>query len=518
MKNNFQVLAVTAPHWVKIPNESAQTSLNSSDPFSLQNAIRLAVSKAKDERSGWNKSNWKYSESYEKSVMLYQDFENQKTDYINRLQEIKPNLIIISTMTLGYAGAIKIANIAKHILGENVFIIVGGKHINETIYLQDGEIDLNESNPLFQIKNEIIPRVFNLVISGDGEEVIQYVGEIISECVNNDLCKTFFDHLHVLKNANGNWIIGYLDSGGNIEYLNNNTMVDQDNMPFPSQFFIPKSSFSVFETDRTFHSYSYLSKGCFNNCFFCSERVSINGKFQQTSTAPDRLTKQFEIFKKYGEENNYRASTFIEDSILLGGDIKLLERFGDLLKINNLNIPFGGQYTIDLLLNSDHQQTLSKLSKLGLSYIFIGVETGNQEIAKRMSKNFNNKVFWITKIESVINFLSSINVNCGFSLLFGLGEDHSDRIKILNQILQWQIMYSQPKIVSLNLATIHPLRTTKNLNYIDWGTDDESIYLELFTEIFGEASERYCINDFSIGSLDELQEIKSIYQQINGKY
>lgn len=519
MKNYFQVLAVTAPHWIKIPDEVFQISLNSLEPFSLQNAIRLALSKAKDEKSGWSMSNWRHSESYKKSIMLYQDFEGQKSDYINRLLEIKPNLLIISTMTLGYSGAIKIASIAKDILGNNVFVILGGKHIIETVYLQNDKIELNKSCPLYHMKNGIIPKIFDLVISGDGEELIYYIGEIISECTYGDFHKAFFENLNILENANGHWIIGYIDQYENVKHLSKNSIIDQDKMPFPSEFFIPKSNFSVFETDLTFHSYSYMSKGCLHDCFYCSERISINGKYKQSETAPDRLLKQFKIIQKYQIENSFRASAFIEDSILLGGKISLLKKFRDLLKKHEFNIPFGGQFTIDLLLNKNYQLILNELSKLGLSYIFIGVETNVQRIANLMNKNLNDKIDWITKIENVIEFLSSININCGFSLLFGLGENHTDRINILNQIVQWQKKYFQPKIISLNLATLHPLRINKDIDFIEWGTNVDSAFLQVFTEIFGEASEKYpIINDPIIGSLNELNEIREKYKQINERY
>lgn len=51
LENNIlKVVAVSAPHWVAYKGNSTSKSLNSSDPFSLQNALRLAAWKAQKKR------------------------------------------------------------------------------------------------------------------------------------------------------------------------------------------------------------------------------------------------------------------------------------------------------------------------------------------------------------------------------------------------------------------------------------------------------------------------------------
>ncbi len=515
MEYTFKVMAVTAPHWVKLPANITQSSLNSTEPFSLQNAIRLAVHHSKNNKSGWSKSNWHSPDLLKESVMFYQYFENQKEDYINRLRKIKPDLLIITCMTLGYRGAIEIATIAKKVINKDIIVVIGGKHIIETTYLSNGNLGSNKSCPLYQIKNGIIPRIFDLVVNGDGEEVIYYIGELISKQDGKNNTNNFFANINFLKKAKGDWIIGYIDKESTIKYLKSeHKELNQDEMPFPIELFSPTSNFPVFEVDRTIHSYSYLSKGCPFDCFFCSEKKSINGKLKQTDNGSQRLYRQFKIIYDFGKRNNINVSSFVEDSVLLGGKINLLKQLRTFLLKSKFTIPFGGQYTVDLLLNKQHQKVIKDLSNLGLSYFFVGIETNEQALANMMSKNTNKNITWINKIEQVLDFLCSINIKCGFSILFGLGEKHASRLALLNQIIEWQKRYGTPNVISLNLATNHPL-TRSNFDYIDWGTNADSKYLHIFTEIFGEASEKYCFDKSYIGTVPELTEIKKLYNSIN---
>ena len=56
----------------------------------------------------------------------------------------------------------------------------------------------------------------------------------------------------------------------------------------------------------------------------------------------------------------------------------------------------GGQFTIDTLLDSRNQEIVSRLAKQGFKYVFLGLETNNEEIAETMSKNKVKKgMSWI---------------------------------------------------------------------------------------------------------------------------
>jgi len=515
----LKVIATTAPHWIAKKNIDRSISLNSRDPYSLYNAIRYAADMANNKVAVWGESNWNTFEGRMESIILFEYYENQKKDYINLLNKISPNLLLIGSMTIGFAGAIEIAKIAKEIFGDSIFIVIGGKHIIETVYKIDGKIFSNGNSCLELMKLRKIPPVFDLVISGDGEEVIFEIGNIIGEQNIGKLNDHFYEEIYKLKRAKGNWIAGWLDKNNDCKYLTSNGIdLNQDELPMPMNLFGLQSNFPIFQSKITAHTYSYLSKGCPFNCFFCSEKNTINGNITQTQNAPERLYKQFHELFEYGIKNKIdKVSAFVEDSVLLGGNVKLFNRLNALLSESYIKLSFGCQMTSDLLLKNEIKKSIKDLSFNGLSYIFIGLETNNSDIASKMSKNTIRQKSWIEKYEEIIGLLNDLNIKSGFSILFGLGEKHEERIELLNQLNVWQKKFGAPHVVSLNFATKHPLQnyTLVQDDYIKWGTSLNSPLLPIFTELFGEASEKYIMPDTTLPTAEEFLQIADLFSKLN---
>lgn len=515
----LKVLGVTAPHYVQKQKNTKSTSLNSSDPFSLYNAYKVCADKAEKEDENWGDSNWNTKEGRDNSIMLLQHYYDDAPRFLEKLKEIKPNLLFIGSMSLGFAGAVEIAKLAKRALGDEVFVVLGGKHINETLYEENGEVKQLKSSPLELMKSNKIPKVFDMISSGDGEEILYHIGNAVNQSLKN---KHNFDDVYnydKFKEARGDWVLGWLDKDDGCQFVQSDKVpLDYDELPLTSELFNISTKFDVFEnSDLTAHTMSYLSKGCVHNCFYCSESSKINGKLKQTETAAKRLYKNLESIKKVGKEryNSDQMSAFVEDSIILAGNPKLLNQLSELLQENPLDVEFGGQFTIDTLLDTENQKAISKLSKQGFSYIFVGLETNNEGIADTMSKNKNkNTLSWIEKNEKAIEFMKSQDMKYGVSVLFGLGENQKDRINLMKTIKSWQEKYGLPNVVSMNLAVQHPLRNNEDYDYIDWGTDINSNYLPIFTKIFGEASERYKLSGVELPTVEELQELQKYYNQI----
>ena len=118
----LRVLGVSAPHYAKKDDAIISTSLNSSDPFSLYNAYKVAAEKAQNGDENWGDSNWNTKEGRDNSIMLLQYYYNDAPRFLEKLKEINPNLLFIGSMTLGFAGAVEIAKLAKRALGDNVLL------------------------------------------------------------------------------------------------------------------------------------------------------------------------------------------------------------------------------------------------------------------------------------------------------------------------------------------------------------------------------------------------------------
>jgi B12-binding domain/radical SAM domain protein len=515
-------MGVAAPHWVSSGKIIHSYSLNSTDPFSLYNAFRCAASLAEQKIGFWGKSNWKDLEARKNAILLMNYFEDDKLIFKQKFDFIRPNLLFIGAMTLSVPGAIQIAEIAKKSYGSGIFIVIGGKHVTESTYQRDGSIYQHESSLLRLMAEGKIPRVFDLVVAGDGEEITVKIGEVIGKILSRSKSLESFyepEHISIMREAKGNWIAGWVDSQNNTNAIESKDFeINYDDLPLPAPLFGISSNFPVFNTDFTAHAYSDMSKGCSFDCYFCSERRSINGSLKQSQTAARRLARQFKsiLDTVRRDYETCSVSAFVEDSILLGGLPSNLLELNKILVEEDIKIIFGGQFTVDLMLNKDRQNAIHALSENGFKYIFWGLETGNEEIASFLSKNIRQGS-WIAKNEEALKFLLGNNIYGGVSVLFGQGETQKDRLGLLDLIKKWKQTFGNPKVISLNWAVQHPIQgfdDKAKYRYIDWGTPIDSPYLKMFTELFGEASTKYPIPGVNLPPIEDFYEIREAYNAI----
>ena len=512
----LRVLAISAPHYISAGHITETYSFTSQTPFSLQNALRDAISKAVEIKGVWGQSNLAEEKSRNDSVFLMQYWEEEKELLKKKLKTLRPNLLLIGTMTLGFPGAIAAAKLAKEILGNDVCIVIGGKHVNESLFYIRNEICNLQSSPLRLMAEKLIPRVFDVVISGDGEKIITRLGEAISKLNDRGLpVVEVLRYKSFLEEAEGDWLAGQLMYEDSIVYFQSkkSNPIDYETLSFPSDKFELTAGFKIFKTDLTAHAYSDISKGCAYNCYFCSEKGTINGKLRiKNSTTAKRLFQQFKLINQL-QKTKYKDQTisvFVEDSIFLGGLPEYLDTFHSLMQGNGISLPFGVQFTLDTFLQN--LVLIGELRNVGLKYVAFGVETQNENIASTFSKNSNKQKGWAEKTEEVVLMCKSLDLDCGMFLLWGLGETQKERVDQLNQIIFWKTEYKINIEVGLNIATIHPLRDQSNtISFTEWGTDADSPYLNLFIEMFGEASEKYVIDSNKLPSIDELKELREIF-------
>lgn len=524
-------MALSAPHWVK-KGTAESNSLNSWSPFSLQNAVRLAAGRALSGEGYLGQSNWSSKEGLRDTVFMMEYWEEEKKKLEQKLRESRPHVLFIGAMTLAFPGAIQVARLAKEILGEEVLIVLGGKHSNETFFEerksqsepQTSEVKAlknTKGSPLSLIESGKIDNIFDLVCSGSSEELIatiaERVGELVAQGLNPREVRSEIESL--VKVIPGDWRAGWVESGGIKQFQSNKIPINFNEMPIPAELFGINGKFEVYGRDLTAHAFSDTSPGCVFDCFFCSERNTLNGPLHDREHSADRLFRQLKAIKDVANKENSTdsVSVFVEDSTLLniGKNPTQLYRLADLMRAESFKISFGGQFTIDQILDPEIQEAILVLKEFGLSYVFLGIETGDNEIAKQMSKNLEKDSGWTDKNEQAMFFLQEAGINCGAAVLLGLGENQETRVEQLDRIKDWQRRFGQPVVVSLNLATIHPSRDEGlDEEFIEWGTPADSPYLEMFQKIFGEASTRYAIDKEHLPSLSELAEIKEKYREL----
>ena len=506
----LRFMAVSAPFWVSSANNPESYRLDSRTPFSMQNAVRLGAKSAIFGDKIWGKSNWSYPELLRDSVFLL-NYQDEDTEYFEtKLMEVKPQILFLGFMTLSFPGAVHLASIAKKILGDKVFVVLGGKHVNETIYLKNGSICHHNGSPTLLMQQNRIPKVFDLVVSGDGEEVIHQIGEGIGkEIMTTSHIKSFSKYADSFQNLRGKFILSWIQDGEVKSFSGKGLSLEYNSLPSPVSLFGINTNFPVFGTESTAHVYSDMGKGCVLDCFFCSERNTVNGKVFADDPAL-RLYNQLQDAALSGNS----VSAFVEDSILLTGNASYLNRLADLLETQPLGISFGGQFTVDNLIDLKVEHSIIRLAKCGLSYIYTGMETFDETIATSFSKNTKRKSSWVERNVEAMKFLSEHGIKYGVALLWGLGESQEERIQHLDFLYECKNLYGIPVVCSLNWATQHPLFNQSSFDYFEWGTARNSEYLPVLVRMFGEASEKYSQSK-SLPTIAELLELEQKFEKLS---
>lgn len=489
-----------------------ELALSSRDPASLFNACRIAALRSDRGTGAWAASNWAIGRRRREFVQLFDSYNAAEQVLEPQLLATRPNLIFIGCMTICLPGAVACASLAKQVLGDNVCVVLGGRHPSESVYADPTGLDVRHhaSSPLRLMAEGQISRVFDIVVSGEGEFVVAEIGELVDRLTETGQPAAEARHwLGAVATAPGRWIAGMVESGRVVTITSRGPEINRDLLPAPCEMFGVRTQFDVFGGRHTAHVFSDTGSGCIYDCTFCSERRSVTGVPSQLHGSADRFYRQLEAASRVIQEDwqESGASAFVEDSTLLTNSPFLVNRLAALLEEARLDIQFGGQLTIDQILGTP--RNLATLRDVGLTYLFIGLETLVPEEVGGLSKNVGRKrAEWRDRAEHVFSLLRDLKMGCGTALLFGLGEPHRRRLELLEQVRTWQAEFGMPYPVSYNWAVQHPLAGDDggaNYTYLDWAIPDGP-YFEALRH-FGEASVRYPISGQAPPALSEVQEL-----------
>jgi B12-binding domain/radical SAM domain protein len=407
------------------------------------------------------------------------------------------------------------------VLGDNVIIVLGGRHASETVYLSGGGVAHHPGSPLRLMREGRIPPVFDLVVAGEAEELLASIGDAIGRCATLPSPHGLLGKIaEADPQPAGSWIAGTLHDGRIAACRGAGTPVNRNGFPAPCEMFGISSAFDVFGGRLTAHVFSDTGSGCAYDCEFCSERRSVTGPLQQLETAPARLAGQLRAAAEVvrADAPDRGASAFCEDSTLLGGSPGSLRRLVQLLRDDPVDVRFGGQLTIDQILSRG--PLLHELHEVGLDYIFIGLETLEPADIGGMSKDVGRrKTSWLDRTEQALAILDQAEIRCGAAVLFGLGESHASRLRLLGNVIRLQQTSGAPHPISANWAVQHPLQGADGgtgFTYHEWGIPPGP-FLDAFAD-FGEATVRYPLAGQPGPVLEEVLEVASVLETLPGKH
>ena len=500
----LKALAVAAPEWAKRATGDVY-SLSASVPFSLQNAIRGAAGSADAAQGAWADSNWATSGGRDSSVLLMRFWEEDKAKLKRMLEDLRPNIVLIGCMTLSFPGAIECARMARNMLGNEVAIILGGKHVTEI--LNRNAPSLDDSREWQNLAHACLCRgeqpLFDGLVSGEGEELVVGIGEAVAACCQRGLPANSFtrDLERSIIAKGGRWRMAFMDNAGLVRIVNSAIHVlDWSKIPTAPELFSSGKKFRVFDgAEATGHAYSDMGHGCIFDCSFCSERFSLNGKLRSHEHGIGRLVRHFSAIRKWCAEHQLRPSAFVEDSILLGANAKAMSVFAERLSDEELTFDFGIQLTVDRVLSNSSRNALLSLQNSGLSYVAFGMETINESVAASMSKN-TGKAPWMERNLRALELLSKIGLKVGIFVLWGMGESADERKAHIETLGEWQGRLGQPSVVSLNWATRHPQTSYEvsgglSAPYHEWATEPDDPRLSHLQTLFGEAAVNLALHE-----------------------
>jgi B12-binding domain/radical SAM domain protein len=514
---SLRTLSISAPHLrERIPGPHV---LNSSEPASLFNACRYAASLAETDVGAWGDSNWAgHGRGRRSTFLLMQSLVGDLPTFENLISVIRPNLLLIGAMSLCLPGAVACAKRAKEMLGDTVCTVLGGWHASESIYLSHGsQIAHHPGSPVRLMAEDVIDPVFDLVISGEAERLLAWLGEQICQLEGTHVpVSRLASYMDTATHVGGRWIAAWADGGQIFSQRSKGLAVHREQLPPLSQLFGVGAKFPVFRGRLTSHVFSDSGSGCAYDCHFCSERNSVTGPLVSLNGSAGRLLNHFLSVVRVVEEDSpsHKASAFVEDSTLLAGSKRELERLISVLGKAGLDLRFGAQFTVDQILT--RIDLLRDLKQVGLDYLFIGIETPSPGMVGGLSKDIcRSKGAWLERTETVLATLASLGIECGAGLLFGLGETHAARVAFLQLLARLQRTYGRPCPVSLNWAVQHPLRGNDGgtaYRYNEWAFEGEA-WLDAFRD-FGEASAFYPIAGRKPPVLAEVQDVARLCREL----
>lgn len=274
---------------------------------------------------------------------------------IKRTQDIKPDIIGISSMTHEISTCGELCDLLKK-LNSNIITVVGGVHITA---LPEETLKSFSS--------------FDIEIVGEGEEVLYNLVENIND-LNRVRGIVFWENGSVVLNQAAS-VINNLDS-----------------LPLPDWSPFPKSS----------RYHIITARGCPFHCSFC---MTPYGK-EVRERSPENVLIELKTTIENFDPDYYR---FNDETF--GFNVRRANLILDYIIDNKLDKT---PKSASMRANIVTEETLKKMKRAGFEYIDYGVESGNEEILKRVHKSVTLK-----QTEKAIAMTKKAGIRVGANFILG---------------------------------------------------------------------------------------------------
>lgn len=196
---------------------------------------------------------------------------------------------------------------------------------------------------------------------------------------------------------------------------------DLDAFPLPAWDLVDIDAYKDvwLESGKEFTLNLATTRGCPYKCNWCAKPIYGN---RYNSHSPEYIVKHITFLQE-----NYNVKQFWMCDDIFGLKPGWVQDFNLELKKTNTTVKYYIQSRVDLLLQED---TIDALAESGLEEVWVGAESGSQEILDAMDKG--------TKVEEIYKatkLLKDKNIRVAFFIQFGyLGETKNDITKTIKMI------------------------------------------------------------------------------------
>ena len=238
-----------------------------------------------------------------------------------------------------------------------------------------------------------------------------------------------------------------------------------DKIPFPAWHLMPPGQYRIAPILEPIHASPVApiltSRGCPYNCSFCASNVTWQRKLRFRS--PENVIGEIKLLKeKYGVKEIH----FADDNFTM--DTKRAEEICDRLIEENIDLPW--QCPNGVRIDRLPLSLLRKMKKAGCYAVGLGIESGNQKILDKNSKNLNLKV-----VPQVLEDLRKVGIESYGFFILGLPGDTKQTI---NETIDFALTNPFDR-VWFNLFTPYPGSPAFNnwlgsrrVGDIDWDKHD----------------------------------------------
>lgn len=288
------------------------------------------------------------------------------------------DVIGITADAMRYKEGLRLSRIAKE---NGRIVIMGGPH------------------PTFLDEDALKSGCIDFVVRGEGEETLPELLETIKQKRSP----------HAVKG------ISFLDNGSIHRTPDRTPVKDLDTLPFPARDILPMESYRTLEMGKRKVTSIITSRGCPYGCTFCASSEFSGYKWR--ARRPEKVVDEIEdILNNYG----FNAIAFLDDNFTL--DPKRVIAICDEIIKRRIDIYWWCFSRADVIIKNE--EMVKRMAEAGARYIFIGFESGRQELLDRYKKRTK-----ISEAMEAVNLLKGYGIETHASFIIGGIDETKEMVK-----------------------------------------------------------------------------------------